>query len=184
MTLRSLAPSLALTLAVLGLACGGGGSPGPDAIPTATLPNPLPAPRIVGEVSPPAVGFAYTVQPGDSLDAIAERFGATSEAIAEANGIADPTRLEVGQVLTVPGVVPELGEVLAATAESPTPEQGGEGTYTVESGDIAADIAASFGITLEELADANDTTIDGLRDLAVGDVLIIPPQRTPTPTAP
>ena len=67
-----------------------------------------------------------------------------------------------------------------------SPELGDERTYAVQSGDIAADIAASFGITLEALAAANDTTVDDLRELVVGDLLIIPlpPAATPEPAAP
>ncbi len=181
MTLRTLTPSLAFTVAAaLAFACGGGESSRLDEIPTATLPNPLPDPLIVGEVIPPVDGFAYTVQPGDSLAVIAERFDTTADVIAAANGVADPTRLEIGQVLIIPGVVPEADEVLSATAEPPS-EPGAEGTYTVQSGDVASAIAASFAITLGELAAANSTTTVELRELAVGDVLIIPPPQTPTP---
>ena len=182
-------PSAALALvAILAFACGGAG-PSLDDVPTATLPNPLPEPLIVGEVSPPVVGFSYTVQSGDNLAVIAERFDTTAEAIAQASGIGDPTRLEIGQVLTIPGVAPDVVDVLSATEPPPPPpppEPGDENTYTVESGDIAADIAAAFGVTLQQLAEANSTTVDALRDLAVGDVLIIPTSFTPTPdlTAP
>ena len=47
----------------------------------------------------------------------------------------------------------------------------------VQSGDNANDIALRFGVTVEELAAANDTTVDNLRSLEVGQVLIIPPPR-------
>ena len=180
MTLRTLTPSLAFTVAALAFACGGGESSRPDEIPTATLPNPLPEPVILGQVIPPVDGFAYTVQPGDSLAAIAERFDTTADAIAAANAIADPTRLEIGQVLTIPGIVPEADEILSATAESP-PEPGAGVTYTVQSGDVATAIAASFDIALGDLAAANNMTTVELRELAVGEVLVIPPPQTPTP---
>ena len=46
---------------------------------------------------------AYTVQPGDTLFRIAARFGTTVDALAAANGLADPSNIKVGQTLTVPG---------------------------------------------------------------------------------
>lgn len=44
----------------------------------------------------------YTVRPGDTLGAIAASRGTSVNAICEANGIADPNEIEVGQVLTIP----------------------------------------------------------------------------------
>ncbi len=44
----------------------------------------------------------YTVQPGDTLGAIAQRFGVTVEAIVEANGITDPDLIAVDQELVIP----------------------------------------------------------------------------------
>ncbi len=45
----------------------------------------------------------YTVQTGDTLFAIAQRFGTTVEALVQANNIANPNVIFVGQVLTIPG---------------------------------------------------------------------------------
>ena len=47
-------------------------------------------------------GQTYTVESGDTLGAIAERFGVTVDQIVEANGLADPNDIAVGQVLTIP----------------------------------------------------------------------------------
>jgi murein DD-endopeptidase MepM/ murein hydrolase activator NlpD len=47
--------------------------------------------------------LTYTVQPGDTLFRIAAQFGTTVEALAATNGIADPSSIQVGQTLTVPG---------------------------------------------------------------------------------
>ena len=41
----------------------------------------------------------YTVQSGDTLSSIASKFGITYQKIASGNGIADPNRIYVGQVL-------------------------------------------------------------------------------------
>lgn len=58
----------------------------------------------VGTAAPAAsTGSTYTVAPGDTLATIARRFGTTIAAIQSANGIADPNRVLVGRVLTIPG---------------------------------------------------------------------------------
>ncbi len=70
--------------------------------PTPTLeptPEPTPTPE------PPAAGLRrYTVQAGDTLRAIAERFGVTIEAILQANNLtpAQGDNLRVGQELVIP----------------------------------------------------------------------------------
>jgi LysM repeat protein len=49
---------------------------------------------------PPPVGeVAYTVAPGDTLSAIAARFGTTVENLMAANGISDPDSIFIGQEL-------------------------------------------------------------------------------------
>jgi LysM repeat protein len=82
-------------------------TPSPTPRPT---PRPTPSPSISAsaEVSPSASTAAaaspstYTVRRGDTLLAIAERFGVTVRALTEANGITDPSLLRIGQTLTIP----------------------------------------------------------------------------------
>lgn len=77
--------------------------------------NPLPAPEPVVEAAPAAeevpppppapAAQTYTVEPGDTLWAIAERFygdGNRYQEIANASGIDNPDAINVGQVLTIP----------------------------------------------------------------------------------
>jgi LysM repeat protein len=179
-------PLLLLAGALVSFGCGGGGSAGtpsdPSAIATATAPNPLPEPLIVGAASPVPRGDTYTVQDGDSLSAIAERFGVSPEEIAAANNITDPTSLAVGQVLIIPGatVDGDDSDVLGATEApptTPTPPAGEQQVYIVQDGDIPETIAAQFGITAEELMAANGITDP--TSLQIGQELIIPaPQST------
>ena len=53
--------------------------------------------------TPTPTPTTYTIQAGDSLSRIAARYNTTVQALAQANGITDPNRIEVGQVLTIPG---------------------------------------------------------------------------------
>ncbi len=57
-----------------------------------------------GQEAPPAGGETYVVQSGDNLWDIAQRYGTTVEAIAEANDLANPADLYVGQELIIPAV--------------------------------------------------------------------------------
>ena len=56
----------------------------------------------------------YTIQKGDTLSAIAKRYGTTVQAIAEANGIADVNKIYVGDSLNIPG------NTTARTTSTPT----------------------------------------------------------------
>jgi LysM repeat protein len=64
-------------------------TPRPTPTPEPT-PRPTPTPRV------------YVVKSGDTLFAIAERFGVTVDAIIEANDIANPNAIVPGQRLTIP----------------------------------------------------------------------------------
>lgn len=51
----------------------------------------------------PKEGVTYTVQRGDTLSSIAQKTGARLNDIVNANKIVDPTKVQVGQVLFIPG---------------------------------------------------------------------------------
>jgi LysM repeat protein len=58
----------------------------------------------------------YVVVEGDTLSSIAKRFEVTTGAIVLANGLADPDRLSVGQVLSIPPQVAVRLVIKPATA--------------------------------------------------------------------
>ena len=80
-------------------------------IPTGDSASPTPAPT----VAPPAAS-SYTVQRGDTLGRIAQRFNTTISAIVQANNIRNPNLIFSGQVLQIPG---------GSGAPAPTPPPGG-----------------------------------------------------------
>lgn len=55
-----------------------------------------------GEDPEPAPEETYTVRHGDTLWAIARRYGTTVAALAQVNGLSDPARIYPGQVLRIP----------------------------------------------------------------------------------
>jgi peptidoglycan/xylan/chitin deacetylase (PgdA/CDA1 family) len=124
--------ALTILLAALVVACGDdddGGTGTPTLTPSATAtasPGPSGSPTPVpsgGEPTIPPVGVTYTVQQGDTLFSIAQRFGTTVAAIAEANNIDDPSQIIVGQVLLIPGLTPTPTSAATATP-SPPPSEG------------------------------------------------------------
>ena len=106
--------------------------------------------------------FYYTVERGDSLWSIARRFGVMVQEIRDANDLVSDT-LSIGQVLTIPGVSGE--------DDGESDNDGAVFYYTVERGDSLWSIARRFGVTVQEIRDANDLVSD---TLSVGQSLIIP----------
>lgn len=50
----------------------------------------------------PQEGVSYTVQKGDTISSIAQKTGARTQDIINANKITDPTKVQVGQTLFIP----------------------------------------------------------------------------------
>ncbi len=68
----------------------------------AVPPAPTTAPE--SQVNPPVPGEGqvHTVQAGETLFAIAQKYGVTVQAIVSANSLSNPNRLDVGQQLIIP----------------------------------------------------------------------------------
>lgn len=74
----------------------------PAAVPP-RAPAAMEAPRSAPADAAARQGVSYTVQKGDSLGLIAKKTGAKAQDIIEANRLADPSRIQAGQVLFIPG---------------------------------------------------------------------------------
>ncbi len=85
--------------------------------PTTTPAPYTPAPTPTPTVTPTPV--IYTIQPGESLLTIADRFNISVSTLQEANGILDPRTLQIGQQLIIPRE--EEDEVAVDATPTPTP---------------------------------------------------------------
>jgi LysM repeat protein len=105
-----------------------------------------------------SVTAQYKVVPGDSLLRIARSFGVSITSIVEANNIANPNLIRVGQVLTIPGA--SGGSSSTGGSDQSNGSSGGSvvasvTTYVVQRGDTLGAIAGKFGISVSSIIDAN-----------------------------
>lgn len=103
-----------------------------------------------------ASGAAYTVRSGDTLSELADRYGVSVSALADANSIRNPNYIVVGQVLTIPG---HSGGSSAQGPSKPSSSGGGEATtHVVGAGESLTTIAKRYGLSAQQLARANGIT--------------------------
>lgn len=104
-------------------------------------PTPAPTPTPAPAPSTPTVQ-TYTVAKGDTLSAIAKRYGTTYQKIAADNNIPNPNLIHPGQVLKIYG-----GSSDGAIADNCSAVY-----YTVKSGDTLSAIAKRYGTTYQNIA--------------------------------
>ncbi|MGJ3920718.1 LysM peptidoglycan-binding domain-containing protein [Limosilactobacillus mucosae] len=91
---------------------------------------------------------SYTVKAGDTLSAIATKYGTTYQALASANSISNPNDIYVGQVIKVSATA-------TAASSQATSSTSSNGSYTVKSGDTLYGIALANGLNWQTLAKQN-----------------------------
>jgi len=139
------------------------------------------APPVVAPV-PEVAGTEYVVVKGDTLGKIAKNHGVTLNALKAANPGVEPTKLKVGQKLSIPA---SSGGASAMTGGPGSTGSGVAGeTYTVKSGDSLTKIAKAHGTTIKAIRAENNLTTDHIK---VGQKLKIPARAeaaAPAPVAP
>jgi LysM repeat protein len=90
----------------------------------AAAPAPAPAkssrPAKAASPKPGLEGVRHVVKSGESLSVIARNYGVRQSEIALANGISDPTRLQAGTEIVIPGVsAPKAPKAAEAKAAEP-----------------------------------------------------------------
>ncbi len=140
--------------------------------------------------------FNYTVQEGDNLYLIAQKFGLGDDGVDKIIALnpyggtteqgypigINPQTLNIipGQVITIPNPGYELPTATPIPANLP---RGAKIEYTVKAGDTLGGIAQLFNSTIEEIIKENK--IENPNTLAAGQRLVIPVNLvTPTPTRP
>ena len=122
----------------------------------------------------------HQVRRGDTLSGIAARYGSSTYAIAQANGISLRSTIYPGNVL----VVPSGGSSVRYIAEEAVAERGGDGAlvYRVRSGDTLSGIAGRHRVSTAALARANGFTLRSV--IRPGDRLTIPEGGRAAPSPP
>lgn len=150
----------------------------------------------------PVTSGRYTIVSGDTISAIAARFGVSTQSVLTANGLGWSSIIYPGQTIAIPGLVGPDGAENIPAPEAPTPEPVPEavveapvaeapvvesapapepapeppappsGTYTIVSGDTVSSIAARFGVSTDALLAANG--LDWSSVIYTGHTLVIP----------
>ena len=154
------------------------------ALPT-TLPTAIPSSthfptQSQDDCTYPADWIEIVIQPGDTLESLAQAYQTTSEQLSQGNCLPDSTLIP-GDTLLVPP-----SSLVAATTSSgsPCPYPPGWVPYTVKTNDTLFQISVSFGVTVSELQQANclgdSTNIRVGSQIYVPDIHINTPQVTNT----
>jgi len=121
--------------------------------------------------APPLNGpMVHIVRWGENLTRISLQYGVDLYDIANANRLADPNRIYVGQRLVIP----------LPPAPAP-PLSGNTIQYTVQAGDTLSSLAVRYRSTIPAIVEANKLV--NPHYVYVGQVLVIPTQDASIPTA-
>lgn len=127
----------------------------------------IPAPEIpyntaIEQAPPPATQAEYIIKKNDTLGAIARKNGVSLQSLLDANPGVTPTKLKVGQKLSLPAGASNVNS--SNGNGTAAPNSAGVGTtYTVKSGDTLTKIARVNGMTLKELRSLNNLRTDQIK---------------------
>jgi murein DD-endopeptidase MepM/ murein hydrolase activator NlpD len=176
----------------------------PSTVPAAPAPTYTPGPQAnyspatTGSTAPRGMsegnwrwdgGTAVTLQPGETVETIARRYGVPTWAIMRANNLADASRVQPGARLVIPRYdganappstaatsTPQSKPAPAQTAAS-APSRGGQ-VHTVSAGETLYSLGRRYGVSHAAIAQANG--ISNNASLRIGQRLNIPGGSTST----
>ncbi|MGI6367268.1 MAG: LysM peptidoglycan-binding domain-containing protein [Anaerolineae bacterium] len=144
-----------------------------------TIPTPVPTAGAASEAETTTVErLVHVVAAGDTLGALAVRYGVDAAAIAAANNISAGSILSLGQELVIPNAAVPADAASEQAESTPEPEVAPSApqVHVVQRGENLLLISQRYGVTKEELASANNLTLSSI--LSIGQELVIP---TPVP---
>jgi len=103
----------------------------------------------------------YAVRQGDTLSAVAGRFGTTTQHLLELNGLESGRTLQVGSELRVPSSVTQLPDKVlqaAARVDRPAPASAVRAVHVVRTGESMWSISRRYGLSVSQLARLNGLT--------------------------
>ncbi|WP_241521732.1 lytic transglycosylase domain-containing protein [Arthrobacter pityocampae] len=148
-------------------------------VPAALVAAQIPAQKIA--VVTRTVPGDYTVKSGDTIGAIAKRFGLSTDAVLTRNGMTARTVIYPGQKIKLTGGSAPTAKSVAAAPAAPA----GGSTYVVKPGDTLGAIASRNGVSLQSVLTANRLSMTSIiypgQKLSLGGKA---PAPAPAPTKP
>jgi len=129
------------------------------------------------------------IAPGETLSRIAQRYGVTTQQMAQVNNIVNPDLIKAGDTLVVACPQAVTTTDTGQGGAAPTTTTARPNVYVVQPGDNIYRISLRFGVTMADLIAANGMTPANMNLIRVGQELIIPggiaaaPAAAPVPTA-
>lgn len=139
--------------------------------PVASQPTQAPAPAATAPPSTSSGGtITHTVKRGETTYSIARRYGTTVNAIAQANGLVNPSQIVVGQQLKIP----TSGSSPGGSSGSSGGTSGCRAQHTVKRGEWVWQIARNYGVSPYDILAANGMSVATGSTIYAGTVLCIP----------
>src|SRR5260221_14080280 len=137
--------------------------------------TPTPFPLGTPAAAPTAGGATiHVVQRNDTVFHIAQQYGTTVDAIVSANGLSDPTQIQIGQRLLIPGVTvdPAQGDDSRPPDSGDSPANAGQPgsptTYIVQPSDSLYSLSWRYSMDVNAIARQNKI-VNPLQALYVGE---------------
>jgi murein DD-endopeptidase MepM/ murein hydrolase activator NlpD len=135
-----------------------------------------------GRLERSADAHSIKIRKGDTIDALADRYGTTKQAILKANGIRRPHELKVGSILKIPSDAAEVSASAGSRSSSEPPSssqsrsaaRASSKPYEVQHGDTLYSLGRRFHVSPKTLAELNG--LSGNAHLHLGQTVKLPGQ--------